>query len=156
MGCNTVRDNLVAYEAGALDEQARRAVEAHLSGCPACRAELEAEARMTELLAPVAQTRAPANMWSGVKSRLRPRRAGWRSLLVPVWRPVAAAGLAAALVLGGVLVGARAPAFDRSGEMLASDLQERQIVAQWSEPLADDAALGAMFAGLSAGEESRQ
>ena len=66
---------------------------------------------------------------------------------------LAAAGLWwEALVVGGLLYNARTPVIESSGEMLAAGYQKEQIIAEWSQPLADDAALGLMLADLEARE----
>jgi len=50
MKCETVRELLVAYEKGELDEERRAAVEEHLAQCVACRAEAEGARRVVATL----------------------------------------------------------------------------------------------------------
>jgi anti-sigma factor RsiW len=91
---------------GALDPAARQAVESHLAGCPACRAEhrrlqgaLAALARLPAAPEPSPwfETRLAARLARAPRRGLLGRWSGWR-LAVP------ATGLAAALLAGVLLV----------------------------------------------------
>jgi hypothetical protein len=122
---NHVQPLLEAYVAGLLDDAERKAVEAHLSGCPACRDAL-AEARATDL--ELSRTLADAVPDDGLEDRLvanlrtrvrEAEHAGLRRggllgrLAAPVRNPVlfrAASGVAAAIVLAAVGYGVSAGA----------------------------------------------
>ncbi len=70
------------------------------------------------------------------------------------WQPALAGGVALlVIILGLAWMALRPPATEPSSESLASEYQQQQIIAQWEQPLADDAALGMMFASLGNGEE---
>ena len=150
MRCTRIQEKLTEYQFGLLEESERADVDAHLAACEPCRMELEALERLDALIEPVEQLEAPANLWSGVRQRVQPRRAPWWQLSGrPVGRAVAIAA-ATLLAVGGLWLGLRGgPAEMPQYELLASDVQEQQVVAQWSQPLADDAALGAIFASLN-------
>ncbi|MGC9319736.1 MAG: anti-sigma factor family protein [Armatimonadota bacterium] len=153
MRCTEVREKLAEYQLGALSEAERSAMEGHLESCAECRAEMEALERLDALLQPAERVEAPEDLWEGVRARLAPRRRGvWRAL--SEWwrvspRPALAAAAALVLVIGGLWLALRSPASAPAASTLASEYQEQQIVAQWSQPLADDAALGMMFASLN-------
>ncbi|MEA3403277.1 MAG: zf-HC2 domain-containing protein [Armatimonadota bacterium] len=156
MRCTEVRARLAEYQLGALDEAESAAVERHLQSCPECRAELEALERLDALLEPMERVEAPAGLWAEVQARMAPRQRGvWRSL-AQWWRqsprPALAAAAALVLAVGGLWLALRSPASAPTASTLASEYQEQQIVAQWSQPLADDAALGMMFASLNGAE----
>jgi len=149
MNCTQVRDSLAEYQLGGLTEEQRREVAQHLEGCADCRAELAVLERLDELLAPAERVGAPADMWSRIQPRLRSRRAPWWQGLLASPRPAIAAAAAMLLAIAGVWLATRGPATSVGTEALASGYQEQQIVAEWSSPLADDAALGLMFASLN-------
>ncbi len=155
MKCAQVRNNLAEYQLGGLSENERREIALHLESCAECRAELAALERLEDLLTPVERVGAPANMWSHIQPRLQPRRAPWWGRVLATPRPIVAA--VAAMLLGGVGVwlATRGPTTIVGPETLASTYQERQIVAEWSSPLADDAALGLMFVSLN-GDVTKQ
>ncbi|MDP9245848.1 MAG: anti-sigma factor [Chloroflexota bacterium] len=101
-------DDLAAYAIGALDEQERRAVSAHLDACSTCRAEVRAFAETGWAIAETAERDAPARLHRAiVASAPRPAHPSWvRNLLGALWRPVPlAAPLALAVVLGIALAG---------------------------------------------------
>lgn len=150
MRCEQVRKRLAEYQLGALAEAEAEAVCAHLQECARCRAELAALQRLDALLAPAESVSAPPDLWARIQPRLRPRRAlWWQPLLVPP-RPAIATAAAVLMAAFGVWLALRGPtAPGPAPETLASSYQEHQIVAEWSQPFADDAALGAMFASLN-------
>jgi anti-sigma factor RsiW len=147
--CARAREKLTEYQFGLLEVAEAAEVERHLASCEQCRSELAALRRLDELIRPVEQVEAPANLWSDVHARMRPRRAPfWQR-----WRgsPKPALAMAAAMLLavGGIWLGLqRQPAATGWGT-LESSYQEQQIVSQWSQPLADDAAMGALYASLN-------
>jgi len=154
MDCSVVRDKLAEYQLGGLEQDERAAVAAHLSGCAACRAELEALSRLDALLPAMEPLTAPAELWAGIEARLQPRRNPWWQWAAQWPRPALAAA-AMFMIAVGLWVGLRGPAPIVPTETLAPAYQEQQIVAEWSSPLADDAALGVMFASLQ-GVETEQ
>jgi predicted anti-sigma-YlaC factor YlaD len=148
--CQHVTDRLAEYDLDALQEHERAAIAEHLQACAACRAELQALRRTAALLEPLQAQAPPRDLWPAVRRRMTPRRAGlWQALAIR-WRPALAAA-AALLAVFGVWLTLRGPVVQPSADVLASDLQEQQIMAQWSQPLADDAALGIMLVGLENG-----
>ncbi|MFN3682532.1 MAG: zf-HC2 domain-containing protein [Fimbriimonadaceae bacterium] len=115
--CRWVNDRLAGYREGWLGSRERAEVEAHLSGCQACRRELEADALLAAALAETKPVEAPDRSWADVR-----RRAGvadrrpWMGRLA--W--VAPAALAAALV--GVWVSSpRGPSSNPSAVVAADD-----------------------------------
>jgi Putative zinc-finger len=109
----TVR--LGVYALGAADTAERMLVESHLSGCPACRAELACLEPLPGLLA-----RVPAHLVRADPLPARPKRerviaaggtpAGRARVLAGRWRVAAAVAAAAALgVAGGVWIAHPAP-----------------------------------------------
>lgn len=110
MECERVREEFVERLTGTLDAERSRAVDDHLAGCSACRAETE---RMRELWAELGTLRVPApGGASGRVGRLieargrgsAPRSAA-SSTLVP--RVLMAAGALAASLMIGVMIGRR-------------------------------------------------
>lgn len=157
MRCKQVREKLAEYELGGLDEAEAAAVAEHLAECAECQAELAALRRTGELMAPVEPASPPRDLWQGVKTRMRPRRATAWDALVMRWRPALAAGIALLVLASGLAwLSLRGPAVQPSLELLASEYQEQQIMAQWGQPLADDAALGIMFVSLENAEGGRR
>ncbi len=149
MRCRQVCDRLTEYQLDLLEDRERAGVEAHLAECADCRAELVALQKLDGLLEPMEEAEAPANLWSGVKRRMEPRRAPlWQLWRQPARQAIAVAA-AMLLVVAGLWLGLRGrPGDPEDYNLLASDYQEQHVVAQWSQPLADDAALGAIYAGL--------
>jgi hypothetical protein len=94
--------DVAAYALGVLDEQDRRAFEAHLSGCRFCTAELADLSGMRALLTsvepPSTRQRTPNNVVS-----MPTRHAAKKNKNVHRWMATAAAGFV--LILGGVTVG---------------------------------------------------
>ena len=150
MLCARVREKLTEYQYGLLDEAAAREVRAHLQECAACREELAALERLDALIGPAVEYEAPAGMWPAIQARMKPRRAPWWQLWRASPKPALAMAAALLLALGGIWLALRGgPAEVETYGVLASDYQEQQIVAQWSQPLADDVALGVMYASLN-------
>lgn len=156
MHCAQVREKLTEYQLGLLDEAEAREVQAHLAECHGCREELAALERLDALIEPAEQHEAPANMWSDIRARMKPRRAPWWEAWRDSPKPALAMAAAMLLAIGGVWLGLHGGPTDTQGyEVLGSDYQEQQIVAQWSQPLADDAALGVMYASLNGSGEAQ-
>jgi len=155
--CKQVTEKLAEYQLGALDEAEAAAVAEHVAQCARCRAELAALERTAELLEPLEPASPPRDLWAGVKRRMRPRRATAWDALAMRWRPALAVGVALLVLASGLAwLALRGPAVQPSSELLASEYQEQQIMAQWGQPLADDAALGIMFVSLENGEGGRR
>ncbi|MFO8079935.1 MAG: zf-HC2 domain-containing protein [Armatimonadota bacterium] len=156
MRCAQVREKLTEYQLGLLERAEEAEVQRHLRNCDGCREELLALERLDGLIKPAEQVPAPANMWSGVQSRMKPRRSPWWQVWREAPKPALAMAAAMLLAVAGVWLGlSGGPSDVQSYEVLASDYQEQQIVAQWSQPLADDAALGVMFASLNGSGEAQ-
>lgn len=154
MRCARVRENLTEYQLGLLEESAIREVCEHLEECADCREELETLERLDALIEPAERFEAPADIWAGIQANMKPRRSAWWRVWRESPRPALAMAAAMLLAAGGLWMGLRGgPADVQSYEVLASDYQEQQIVAQWSQPLADDAALGIMFVSLNGSGE---
>ncbi len=156
MRCKDVRDRLTEYQLDLLNADDRERIEVHLDECADCRAELAALERLDALVEPAEQLEAPANLWSGVRQRMEPRRAPWWRVWRGPVRQAVAVGAALLLAVVGVWLGLRGgPVETGQYEVLGADYQEQQIVAQWSQPLADDAALGAMYVSVDGNGERR-
>ena len=156
MRCARVREKLTEYQLGLLDGAAAREMREHLDECAGCREELAALERLDALVEPAEQHRAPEGMWRGVQARMKPRRTPWWQVWREAPKPALAMAAAMLLAIGGVWLGLHGgPADVQDYEVLASDYQEQQIVAQWSQPLADDAALGVMYASLNTQGEAQ-
>ncbi len=153
MRCSECRDNLPQYSLDTLDETQALAMREHLLACADCRAELAAFERLDELMAPVEQVSPDRDLWTGVSARIKPRHVVAPNWFAQRWQPaLAAAAVILALAVGGVMMNGKAPALAPGSEMLAADYQEQQVIAEWSQPLADDASLGLMLASISVGE----
>lgn len=156
MRCQQVRKKLAEYQLGGLKPSEREAIAAHLRECADCARELEALSRLDDLFTPIDQVNAPDDLWERVQPRLRPRRVPWWEALAVRPRPAIAAAAAILLAVLSVwlLLRPSAPP-EQQVEALASAFQEQQIVAEWSSPLADDAALGVVFASLNGDVEEQ-
>ncbi len=105
-------DELAAYALGALDEEERPAVAAHLEGCDTCRADVRAFSETAWTLAETAEREPPARLRAAIVDRatrdggVSAPRPSWRERIVDAVRwPVPAAipiGLAIALVVAVV------------------------------------------------------
>lgn len=106
MDCHQTREILEEYRRRELDPERARAVEAHLAGCPACRAMLAREETVARLVHALPRSSAPPMLVSQIRA-LEGRRRG-----VPGWlgRPWVAAAIAAVLVLAVLTPWLRRPA----------------------------------------------
>lgn len=124
-GHEGLRLDLGAYVLGALSPDGARAVEAHLAGCAACRAELASLETLPALLDAVPLARAeeiahdaassfepaavPRELLARVARRRHARSAVWAGSLAAAAAAFFAAGIAAGPVVGTALGGAPAP-----------------------------------------------
>lgn len=107
MECAEVRDNIAARRSGWLSREKASRLDAHLASCAACRAEMEADARLSEALASLepAVVRTPA--WAQVKAAHALPQPRKRPLwLAPAFGSVALAAAVLWFVLGGMGRGA--------------------------------------------------
>jgi anti-sigma factor RsiW len=132
MDCREVRELLEEFRRGELEPVRAQAVEAHLRGCPACRALREADDRLARAVQELGRTPAPAALRRRIRA-LSPPDAPGRGLARRLRWPVAAA-LAAAAVVTAILLPwgfwrARPP--DPVERLVASGVAEhRRIVLQ--------------------------
>ena len=110
MNCANIQRILVDYSEDSLGGGKRRAVESHLSGCEACRAELVRIEKVKESVRSLDTPERDAEFWSrfdkklslrlaDVETETAGRRSSWR-----VWRPLAAAAGVAALVVASLVM----------------------------------------------------
>ena len=154
-----VADELTALLDGALEPAARAAVEAHLAGCAACRAE---QGRLTGALSALARLPAAPGPSPYFASRLAARLAaepprglfGWLPAWLPAWRwrlALPAGGLAA-VALAGVLVIRQERGLELAAAAQLDLLREYETIASADDvETADDAALIAELDTLDRG-----
>ena len=99
---------LEAYQDGELQGQRRRQVEAHLTECAACRAELERLRALTALLqeSPAAESLTPPDRFVaqvGLRLPRRPERPAWARALEVGWK-LTPVGLLGAWAFGHVVL----------------------------------------------------
>jgi anti-sigma factor RsiW len=104
-----VRELLGAYALDQLDQHARLGIDAHLAGCPSCRAELEeiapvaASLRLVDpdrLAAPLPAP--PPELGAAVLARIQAARAARPRRQLPRWAGLAAAAALIAIVAAGI------------------------------------------------------
>lgn len=138
MKCRYCR-KLSDYQVGLLSAPERAGLERHLQECGCCREELAALQRTAALLQPMQMSDAPRETWQQVQARMTPRKQRHH---VPVryWVPAVAAVLLL-LIVGMSLMG---PLMNGGGALPMADAgyAQVQLAADWSNPLADKAALG--------------
>jgi anti-sigma factor RsiW len=159
--CDRIRRQLSLYAVGGLSGRARVRIHRHLDSCGACRAELAALERTGELLSNARPDSAPAAGWESVKQEVlaRPRLAV-KSRLRRTWRLALALVALVVLVVGVDFVRPYRPSAPplvvtaevREGDDDTPAAMETHLSAQWSTPLADEAAMGLRMAEF----ESRQ
>lgn len=74
MKCAEVRDNIAARRSGWLSSRDEAALDAHLAACDACRRQMDADARLSELLSALPQPRFASPTWAPVKAAHSPAR----------------------------------------------------------------------------------
>src|SRR5512138_3852134 len=107
MDCRELERSMDAFLDGEFEERERAEAEAHLAGCPACRATVDAQGRIREavraklreaMAAPAPAGRAPAALRERLtRSLAKERRPFWRRTLAPL--PIATMAACAAGVL---------------------------------------------------------
>lgn len=97
MDCHETRESLEEYRRRELPPERARAVEAHLAGCPACRALLAREDAVAALVRTLPRTPAPAGLLRQVRG-LSVRRRGVVGWLQRPWVAAAVAALVVAAV----------------------------------------------------------
>ncbi|OPZ84364.1 MAG: hypothetical protein BWY76_01872 [bacterium ADurb.Bin429] len=100
MLCKQIQTLLPIYSVDGLSARDRGRVEAHLAGCAACRAELDALAHATALVERLPAPEPPVNLWAGIAAATVQRRAARIGWMVPA---MAALSLLL-LVVGGWLL----------------------------------------------------
>lgn len=105
MTCGQVEVRLDEYVDDTLGARERAALDAHLAGCPACRAALaELRGLVTNARALPQRIEPPRELWTGIAARIAARReraramAWWRER--EFWAGVAAAAAALVLAIG--------------------------------------------------------
>jgi anti-sigma factor (TIGR02949 family) len=95
MECQDVREQLLGYQRGQLDADARARIASHLEGCEGCRRAAAAEAGLSELLAhKLPRYAAPDALKRRLAERMSPRRnRRARRYLAPAVSALAAAAL---------------------------------------------------------------
>lgn len=88
MKCSQARDLIPQYCRGELDDDTRREVEKHISGCPDCRKEMEQERSLGQVLGQSAADDPPDEYWESYNAKVRSRaRAAtgmfWRLGMLP-------------------------------------------------------------------------
>jgi hypothetical protein len=115
MTCEDARDRLDDLVDGALVDAARRAVEAHVQGCPACGEELrQLRALLAEAQALPRERTPPRDLWPGIAREISPPATVAPFLPRPrflarlrSWSPALAAAAVAAVALSVVLLGGK-------------------------------------------------
>lgn len=132
---------LGAYALDAVESDERTEIEAHLEGCPRCRAEVQEHREAASLLA-FAGSDAPEQVWDRISASLEEAPPGLR--LAPVsgeapaqrsWPRLALAAVAAAAVVASVL-GVQVRNQDRRIDELQTALADPMVVA-YKEALED-------------------
>lgn len=143
LSCEEALEQMSQALDGPLTGEERGELEAHLAGCPACRADWEALRELHQAMGELEETPAPEGFADRVMERVREESGPAK--VVPLWRRPqwrAAAGLAAcAVICVGLYYGA-----DRSGTGTAGNLAAVPDPAQWSE---ESAGSGADSAAVS-------
>lgn len=97
MNCSEVQDLIPRYLNGELDDDIRRQVEKHISGCPDCRTEVEQERSLGRVLGQSASDDPPDEYWNDYNAKVRSRIRGVTGML---WRMGVLPGCLAGLIFG--------------------------------------------------------
>jgi hypothetical protein len=105
MDCSTARYLIPQYLHGELDDDTRRQVEQHISGCPDCRTDLEQERSLGRVLGQSASDDPPEEYWGSYNQRVRSRLRGVFGMLWRLsWVPGCLAGAFSGLIFSGVFL----------------------------------------------------
>jgi anti-sigma factor RsiW len=108
MKCANIQGILVDYSDGSLGDGAMRALEKHLSGCEACRAELGRIEKLKESVRSLGAPERDAEFWSRFDKKLSLRldevETGGRRSARRAWLPLAAAAGVAALAVASLMM----------------------------------------------------
>lgn len=103
MDCEAARDLLIESVTGTTPPDLRRALDAHLRTCEACRAQAADLAHTVAVLRAVPEPHLPEELWTGfmgeLDRRLEQETAGWRDVVRWVRKPRLAWSTAAASAL---------------------------------------------------------
>lgn len=155
MSCTRTREMLDDHVDGALAPDDARAVEAHLAGCAACRAEAEALADLVRGLAELpAEIEPPAAIRRAIDLRLDAAPAGRRTAVAPWLAAAAVLALAAALWLAVERPG-RAPGGRGDDRAAPGTADSNAAVAAVAAAADDHAVAGAERALLRARDDLR-
>ena len=105
MNCSDVQNLIPLYCKGELDDELRRQVEEHLSGCPDCRTEKEREDTLGQVLGDGASQDPSDEYWGGYNNKVLSRV---KCLFAIFWNqgclPSCIAGLSSGVLLGTIAV----------------------------------------------------
>lgn len=153
MDCITAQKLISDYSVGLVHGRQSADLTAHLSSCPACRAELDKLEQIMLFVEDIKSVEPPADLWAGVCSRIaqetkqEERKSLWQTLpgLFRSSAPRWSVGFATA-VLAGILAFARVhdPASDAGYS--AGDYVQGHVIYATQDFLADQAALSSEVA----------
>ena len=131
---NHVTPQLARWLGGELDASESRAVDEHLEGCAACRAEAEIQGALWSRLGAIAEAEDTGSVWSAVRERTLGRSTPWFFGGGSLVR----SGLASAAVAGGLALALLIPA--GAGTVAAGDDDEAGLWLSGSSWLDEDGA----------------
>ena len=129
MKCADVRDNIAARRSGWLSPEHERALDAHLAGCAECRAQMEADARLCDVLQAVEPMGVRVPAWAQVKAAKATRRPMRRPLWVAPALGTAALAAAALWMMVGRLGNVGTTAIVASDSLDQSARQTHMLLA---------------------------
>jgi len=157
--CERIRRELPQYAVGGLQGRARGRVLRHIESCSACRTELAALERTGALIGSAGPLSAPPETWPAISAAIvaRPRPHGHPAAFRS-WRVALGIVTVLILIIGVVFVrpfhsSSPPVTVTVTAEMEAGDddtpaTMESHLAAQWSTPLADEAAVGLRMSDL--------
>jgi tetratricopeptide (TPR) repeat protein len=101
MNCSEVQNLIPQYLSGELDDDIRRRVEEHISGCPDCQEGMRREQSLRHLICQSADD-PPGDYWDDYNDELRSRI---RGAVAMSWRMGCLPGGLLGLIVGGLIVG---------------------------------------------------
>lgn len=106
MNCKQVKNNLIFYYYGELDEKLLRQIQNHLEHCEACRVEYNKLALALDYAELESQLKAPDDMWENINSKINSvEKQRTNVLWLRAVQTIAAAALIALAIFIGSLVG---------------------------------------------------